>query len=115
MAAHPEEDYLEIFQFTPLREGRRTSLQPGTEASCYFNSRPCERGDYMLPGEKRAGAYFNSRPCERGDAHRGRLDSGGKAYFNSRPCERGDGDDYGVKEIDGVFQFTPLREGRRQN
>ena len=34
------------FQFTPLREGRRTLL-PGAGRRDYFNSRPCERGDFV--------------------------------------------------------------------
>ena len=36
----------EIFQFTPLREGRRLRLQRFTK-SVYFNSRPSARGDYL--------------------------------------------------------------------
>ena len=39
-----------LFQFTPLREGRRaTSIFP--KSSCYFNSRPSARGDAVAtPG-----------------------------------------------------------------
>ena len=33
-------------------------------------------------------------------------------YFNSRPCVRGDGSWRQRKELDTLFQFTPLREGR---
>ena len=122
-----------LFQFTPLREGRR-SFSPfytapeqisihapargatctthySTAMSIYFNSRPCERGD-QRPG-RRLGRhrYFNSRPCERGDAS-ARWISRHTAYFNSRPCERGDFySDTNILAFH-LFQFTPLREGR---
>ena len=33
-------------------------------------------------------------------------------YFNSRPCGRGDALDEITTAANGVFQFTPLREGR---
>ena len=34
-------------------------------------------------------------------------------YFNSRPCGRGDGDAIDAETTLELFQFTPLREGRR--
>ena len=79
-----------LFQFTPLREGRRTE---GQFAECT--------------------GYFNSRPSARGDASNLR-DTWIAIYFNSRPSARGDGDQWGnwVRKI--KFQFTPLREGRRE-
>ena len=76
------------FQFTPLREGR---LPRATIEARLKN--------------------FNSRPCERGDAHIAKLQAR-KRYFNSRPCERGDLLQ-GLKWEKIAFQFTPLREGRR--
>ena len=36
-----------------------------------------------------------------------------QTYFNSRPCGRGDVAAPVVVRIEGQFQFTPLREGRR--
>ena len=99
-----------IFQFTPLCEGRLVPpcFRPPQDN---FNSRPCVRGDGSS-GRKTAGsANFNSRPCVRGD----RLDAvplPAAIYFNSRPCVRGDS-----KLMEGLsksikFQFTPLCEGR---
>ena len=35
-------------------------------------------------------------------------------YFNSRPCVRGDTEPEKDQTIGWTFQFTPLREGRRQ-
>ena len=55
------------FQFTPLREGRRSRRLQEKRSALYFNSRPCERGDAEPPGRAVSTAYFNSRPCERGD------------------------------------------------
>ena len=78
-----------LFQFPPLREGRRVTaarsereysisipapargatsarLCTGTQES-NFNSRPCARGDMALPRFWLIPAYFNSRPCARGD------------------------------------------------
>ena len=57
--------------------------------------------------------YFNSRPSARGDdCRRDRIHRAG--YFNSRPSARGDPSDKGDGEEYLVFQFTPLREGRRE-
>ena len=56
----------------------------------YFNSRPSARGDFYRQGADAQSAYFNSRPSARGDSH-----------FPPSTTER------------GVFQFTPLREGRQ--
>ncbi len=121
-----------IFQFTPLREGRlRKRSTKGV--LLYFNSRPCGRGDRTARTGLPRRSYFNSRPCGRGDC-------GGFAcsllciYFNSRPCGRGDEGGTAMADertisihapAEGrrknntiaknlhIFQFTPLREGRR--
>ena len=79
----------DVFQFTPLREGRPShaclmpsqilisihapprgaTLPPssGTPASPYFNSRPSARGDGASSIVKALASYFNSRPSARGD------------------------------------------------
>ena len=44
-AARKQEEGRQIFQFTPLREGRRFTSPSCSIAQCYFNSRPCGRGD----------------------------------------------------------------------
>ena len=125
---------VEIFQFTPLREGRPRLCRLSRLCSLSnFNSRPCGRGDTTasemsrlssisihapaggatLPGPLllQLIAYFNSRPCGRGDLYQ-RLYHSSALNFNSRPCGRGDG--FGSMSAAGsIFQFTPLREGRR--
>ena len=39
--------FLPQFQFTPLREGRQFGREC-CPALCYFNSRPCVRGDELM-------------------------------------------------------------------
>ena len=57
--------------------------------------------------------YFNSRPSARGDAR----DCGEAGHvcwhFNSRPSARGDTSNSERRKTMSIFQFTPLREGRR--
>ena len=78
--------------------------------------------------------YFNSRPSARGDdsvrlvlavrpisihapprgATRSRKTACSGNYFNSRPSARGDVCGFLRRGITRLFQFTPLREGRRK-
>ena len=79
-----------IFQFTPLREGRRTVHHLTCAGSPDFNSRPSARGDPSdLP-------KFTLRTISIHAPPRGatRFPRGAMWRF-------------------GSFQFTPLREGRR--
>ena len=79
---------LDLFQFTPLREGRQQGQRiPVHQVD--FNSRPCVRGDGLSAGCR----------C-------------GPTDFNSRPCVRGDVPSPPMMVVAGIFQFTPLREGR---
>mgnify|MGYP004652545553 CR=1 FL=1 len=132
--AHGDAEYPDRcqFQFTPLREGRRSSCAC-RPASRYFNSRPCGRGDGSAPIWACARKHFNSRPCGRGDAawirarsccllfqftplREGRPEPAPaghfRVYFNSRPCGRGDATSQQCHPRRILFQFTPLREGR---
>ncbi len=77
------------FQFTPLREGR-LSRHLAFRFGQDFNSRPSARGDISRHLAFRFGQDFNSRPSARGDTN---------IFCNP-----------GNREL---FQFTPLREGRR--
>ena len=123
------------FQFTPLREGRRSSRHPHVASVFDFNSRPSARGDAGCITVVAVNSNFNSRPSARGDScvfsillfifvkfqftplREGRPQ--GVTFrsltlnFNSRPSARGD-----VKRSQPLvmyitFQFTPLREGRQ--
>ena len=99
-----------LFQFTPLREGRRIT---SFSCSCvgYFNSRPSARGDCTNWNWIPLRGYFNSRPSARGD-HGANLPDSFFHYFNSRPSARGDGAFLCERGAYKKFQFTPLREGR---
>ena len=78
-----------IFQFTPLREGR-------LEGACFGR---CHR-------------HFNSRPSARGDVQR-RRPGAGDDLFQFTPLR--EGRQAPTPQLGGItiFQFTPLREGRR--
>ena len=81
-----------LFQFTPLREGRRR-IRARRPPACSFQFTPL-----------REGRLFSFRPIGiRGD------------YFNSRPSARGDGRVRRREIPCDEFQFTPLREGRRKH
>ena len=100
-----------------------------------FNSRPSARGDAegYFPAypklliisihapprgatelrihDRRAASHFNSRPSARGDIITAQT-STRHLYFNSRPSARGDRLATTTCPLNGIFQFTPLREGR---
>ena len=123
-----------IFQFPPLREGRRNT---GNCSDCwgYFNSRPCERGDGLVEAITNEMQKISIPAPARGATHHGRSANLPHGYFNSRPCERGDHfaafggwrDSISIPApargatsaalmfcaSKAIFQFPPLREGRR--
>ena len=100
-----------IFQFTPLREGRRQGTH-STVARLTFQFTPLREGRRVLARVRPFPRDFNSRPSARGDQWRG---AGRRCNedFNSRPSARGDSNVREKYGVSGVFQFTPLREGRR--
>ena len=77
-----------LFQFTPLREGRQLLID-FRRVVYDFNSRPSREG--RPPNQRRSRALCN---------------------FNSRPSARGDMNGLPGVYPPGIFQFTPLREGR---
>ena len=81
------------FQFTPLREGRRSSRHPHVASVFDFNSRPSARGDAGCITVVAVNSNFNSRPSARGDS----------CVFSI------------LLFIFVKFQFTPLREGRQMS
>ena len=100
-----------IFQFTPLREGRRF-FRDFVDDLIDFNSRPSARGDKPPSRPADIERYFNSRPSARGDGVRLACVVAGvfisihapprgatpppltrkppAPHFNSRPSARGD-------------------------
>ena len=126
--------FVDKFQFTPLREGRRGRNARPTSLT-YFNSRPCGRGDHLHAVLSISPADISIHAPAGGATHCGRpalfyglisihapaggatLKSGqriaARFYFNSRPCGRGDFTTAIKRCCLAIFQFTPLREGRR--
>ena len=106
-----EAGWREIFQFTPLREGRRQTTS-GLRTAENFNSRPSARGDLSMTKPARS-SYFNSRPSARGD-HGRKARMAECAISIHAPSARGDADKEENSGFFLTFQFTPLREGRRR-
>ena len=100
-----------IFQFTPLREGRHAHGQRGVFALLISIHAPPRGATFTESTINCATENFNSRPSARGDEAEP-DDSAGGNHFNSRPSARGD---VTLLKSGGncIFQFTPLREGRR--
>ena len=99
-----------LFQFSPLREGRR-SCRPVTRAMANFNSRPCERGDLAYEADELGVGAFQFSPLREGRRGHAQVRHH-EPDFNSRPCERGDAAGSGSPCPPSRFQFSPLREGR---
>ena len=126
--------YAATFQFPPLCEGRRGQSKGhpqwlqisihapprgatrrrhrAASASSDFNSRPSVRGDAVLQRAADGNANFNSRPSARGDSTGGGGGHGEQISIFAPPrgakrhCSR-------KNRLSLTFQFSPLREGRR--
>ena len=124
-----------LFQFTPLREGRRASVvgvvcadaisihapprgatravMPPITVTVYFNSRPSARGDMISVALRSSTSLFQFTPLREGRrvlhtlSFLRRVISIHAPPRGATPCRRAPS---GV----GLFQFTPLREGRRK-
>ena len=121
----------EIFQFTPLREGRPCPrpASPPRQISIHapprgathmaricripssFQFTPLREGRRILFPPTVLFSNFNSRPSARGDQQIKRITIF-QHYFNSRPSARGDTRNRRHCWQWQRFQFTPLREGR---
>ena len=101
-----------VFQFTPLREGRRVSQSFRENSPISIHAPPRGATNTGTTHGARPSAHFNSRPSARGDVvrvivlHRGFL-------FQFTPLREGRQPETPTVRKDAVFQFTPLREGRR--
>ena len=85
----PKLNALPRFQFTPLREGRPRSRAQGRRYNISIHA-----------------------PARGATRHLAAVLLG-RSDFNSRPCERGDRSTKSRSRFSTIFQFTPLREGRR--
>ena len=100
------------FQFTPLREGRRCR-RPRKWFSHHFNSRPSARGDGETTFCPTSRQHFNSRPSARGDVFCG-FPTTFALQISIHAPPRGATKRHLSNKTREIFQFTPLREGRRQ-
>ena len=103
-----------LFQFTPLREGRRQRFRRIHPAGINFNSRPSARGDLATTSATYSRNYFNSRPSARGDLAVSKCQRNRKKISIHAP-PRGATLSSIHTSVPELFQFTPLREGRRKN
>ena len=102
----------EIFQFTPLREGRRARRRKTPANNHNFNSRPSARGDRSAGRRPLLDLNFNSRPSARGDTLTNTMRCGRRISIHAPP--RGATRYSFVLSLPSAFQFTPLREGRQR-
>ncbi len=122
-----------VFQFTPLREGRRGQV-PGVRICHQFQFTPLREGrrnfkiaEYMhfcisIHAPTRGATCWTTRQMSlptgfqftplREGRHRFHRALPHRQDFNSRPYARGDEEAAPEGQEEGVFQFTPLREGR---
>ena len=100
-----------LFQFTPLREGRRKA-QSATAWHPYFNSRPSARGDVCGKYSDNSITISIHAPPRGATARDNALPKTWSISIHAPPR----GATTGMMSVSAacVFQFTPLREGRRQ-
>ena len=100
-----------VFQFTPLREGRPRRHGTPRLTRADFNSRPSARGDNPDTTTGRDN-HISIHAPPRGATQSARRSCPACKHFNSRPSARGDGVSASTMARTAKFQFTPLREGR---
>ena len=99
-----------LFQFTPLREGRRCFIvRPPSCRGISIHAPP--RGATRHSCRTVAAHTFQFTPLREGRRWRG-APGIAREIFNSRPSARGDCKPFLLLSAAIVFQFTPLREGR---
>ncbi len=102
-------DYFQ-FQFTPLREGRRTLNSFNYREWSISIHAPARGATGGAVHGLQVGSHFNSRPCERGDTGFGSDYPGQQFQFT--PLREGRLLSIVDFVTPSIFQFTPLREGR---
>ena len=99
-----------LFQFTPLREGRRAGVCPARQRH-HFNSRPSARGDEKHRELVALWDKFQFTPLREGRRTRLRF-LPMRRIFQFTPLREGRLELQIFKGACPKFQFTPLREGR---
>ena len=102
-----------LFQFTPLREGRRWEPPKTSEKGEHFNSRPSARGDLAKSGEKKASHGISIHAPPRGATRQASLARATWQISIHAPPRGATASSSAFSDSLNLFQFTPLREGRR--
>ena len=102
-------EILLLFQFTPLREGRRRRRSAG-RVECYFNSRPSARGDVELSAITGLPYISIHAPPRGATENKNAFLAGIDISIHAPP--RGATWSFPPSRDYPTFQFTPLREGR---
>ena len=101
-----------LFQFTPLREGRPQALAAENQRKIISIHAPAG-GATPAPGRAAAcWCYFNSRPCGRGDEIKLEFEEYKEISIHA-PAGGATVTVNVMNYPQYLFQFTPLREGRR--
>ena len=101
-----------LFQFTPLREGRPMQFTARRATPTHFNSRPCERGDRPCLPVSRPAEISIHAPA-RGATRPSYSEVKFSEYISIHAPARGaTGNTTETVSTITEFQFTPLREGR---
>ena len=103
---------VEKFQFTPLREGRLDGLTHHCGRSIISIHAPPRGATRILLFRQNDALYFNSRPSARGDDAAGMPSM--RTFISIHAPPRGATSYAAIYRIGVLFQFTPLREGRRK-
>ena len=102
----------DVFQFTPLREGRQAA-EAVNEAYVTFQFTPLREGRRAAGADGSHSGNFNSRPSARGDFRNYATQEVNLISIHAPP--RGATNLAVGSSADYTFQFTPLREGRRDS
>ena len=100
------------FQFTPLREGRQVLVAETDEGRIDFNSRPSARGDDWTDDE--VWEFLISIHAPPRGATTGKFPITYERYISIHAPPRGATARMICGAAPCIFQFTPLREGRRE-
>ena len=100
------------FQFTPLREGRRDVRIIATP-HIHFNSRPSARGDGRESRHRQAAERISIHAPPRGATTRPGDDAPRQRISIHAPPRGATVSSSQKVRMKMLFQFTPLREGRR--
>ena len=102
-----------VFQFTPLREGRRPLSVAGDDAtliSIHAPARGATREYYGFEKEQEISIHAPAR-----GATPGSISLIGDGGFQFTPLREGRPTFFAKLRLYYLFQFTPLREGRRRS